>query len=583
MKIYTFILFVCLCASGLAAQSRFQDPATEKWGWRDREWNHIVPAIYEEVQPNFDTIMVVKKDGKMGAIDEKGNVRIPLMYEQIIPGLSPFDSWHGYALVTKNKAQRNTWGMVNTRGKVVVPEKFQYVRAISPGLLAGRIDGDSILEFYNAKGTVLYKIAGLEINQIDIDNTCFGVFGVDYKKRFYKLDGTLVYPADPESGMWTDGSLTILSKGLNRQGMINSKGETIIPYEFTRINHGLPGHFIVEKRDEKYAYGGMGVYDKNGNVVIPVAHHKIIQFGQVYRVHDYTVNKSSMISAKGEGILPAQYDFSNLSSVEENYGKNIPDRHSERYISAVFTENRYQFLIRDDGRIIRPEGSRRVIYYSDNHPLIIELAAANDKEEPLQMAIDFNGKTLLPADYIFLDFTPNPNVLLGSDKRIKKIGFISLSAPQKTEFRYDYRTRFQSGFYRMSTGNKYDLYNLQLKRIHSGTYNWFNEPDKDHFEQFRAAQKTKEKLVAVAFRESMAHGEWLAITESGKEFLCGKPEDKPAQPPHLIPINNAETVSEIVKAPETPPYPPDVRIETPPQTTKNSEYIFQLFDVQPEP
>ena len=57
MKNLSFFLLFLFC--DLSAQSRFQDPATGKWGYQDQEWNIIAPAIYDEVQPNFDTIMAV--------------------------------------------------------------------------------------------------------------------------------------------------------------------------------------------------------------------------------------------------------------------------------------------------------------------------------------------------------------------------------------------------------------------------------------------------------------------------------------------------------------------------------------------
>ena len=575
-KIFPFFL-LCLSAFSLSAQSRFQDPETGKWGFRDNEWNVLIPAIYDEVQPYFDTIIAVKKDGKMAALDIKGNYRIPLIYEHIMPNLSPFPSQFGYAAVTKNNAQRNTWGIVDSYGKVILPEKFQYVRAITPRLLVGRVDGDSMLQFYNLKGKLLYKIAGKKIEPIDIDNTCFGVDGIDHQTRFYKQDGTLVYPADPKSGMWTDGERTILRKN-NQWGMVNSKGETIIPFEFSGIKNGLKGHFIVEKRDEKYAYGGMGVYDKNGKVVIPVAHLSIVPFGEVYRVHDLSADKNGIYSAKGTEILPARYHFSSVFIYDGDYGKNIPNSHPGRYISATNMENRQQFLIRNDGTIIRPEGSQRVTYHSEIHPLIVDLIPPDDKQMPKKMAIDFKGKVLLPAEYLYLDFTPNPGVMLGSKQATQQIGFISLAAPQKTEFVYDYRTRFSNGYYRMATGRTYDLYNPQLKRVHSGTYNWFNEPNRDQFEQFRAAKKTKEKLAAVAFRQGMDYGEWLAITESGKEFLLKEPEKKPAPPP---PAKPAEPVEEVIMeemdvAVEEAPPPPPMEVDA-------AEQVFQTFDVQQAP
>lgn len=568
-NLHFFFLFF---ASALSAQSRFQDPSTGKWGYWDREWNIIVPAIYDEVQPNFDTIMAVKKDGKMGALDEKGRYRIPLIYEHIVPNFNGFRSQYGYAAVTKNSKTPDTWGMVDARGKIILPEKFYYVRALTPQLLAGRVSTDTFIQFYDLKGRLLYKIKGRNIEPFDMDNTCYGVNGLDRKVRAYKLDGTPVFPSQPEAGIWTDGNLTIFSKGPRQKGMINSKGDTIIPFEYQRIRHGLPGQFIVEKANGDFMVSAVGVYNKNGNIVIPFANQGIVASGKVYQVYDHAANDlAGVFSADGHEILPLKFRFSSVYISERNQGEKISGCHPERYISATDPDTRQQFLIRNDGTIIRPAGSQAVRYYSEYHPLIIEMAPEAGTSVPRQMAIDLNGKVLLPAEYLMLDFTPDPKVLMGSKTLVKQGGFIPLEVPGKAELTYDYRQRFSNGYYRMHTGHKYDLYNLQLKRIHSGEYNWFNEPNRDQYEQFRFAKKTKEKLVAVAFHRDMTYGEWLGITESGQSFLFKEPEKKPE-----VKIQEAK-VAETVVMEEMPA----IEIEAPPPPA--ADHVFQEFDVQQAP
>jgi hypothetical protein len=65
------------------------------------------------------------------ALDQFGNFRIPLVYEYFMPHLNPFRTQFGYAAVTKNSKVPNSWGMVDARGRGILPEKFQYVRAIT--------------------------------------------------------------------------------------------------------------------------------------------------------------------------------------------------------------------------------------------------------------------------------------------------------------------------------------------------------------------------------------------------------------------------------------------------------------------
>ena len=570
MKNLSFFLLFLFC--DLSAQSRFQDPATGKWGYQDQEWNIIAPAIYDEVQPNFDTIMAVKKDGKMGAIDEKGRYRIPLIYEQIMPNFNSFPTQYGYAAVTKNTKMPDTWCMVDARGKVILPEKFYYVRALTPQLLVGRVSTDTFLQFYDPKGRLLYKIKGRHVEPNDLGNTCFFVKGLDRRLRAYKTDGTPVYPPNPEAGVWTDGAVTILTKGMGKKGVINSKGDTIIPFEYVQFKPGLPGQFIVAKANDDYTVTTIGVYDKKGKIILPFADQSVIAFGKVYQVYEHNIDRAGIFSADGAAIVPKEYRFSSVYISEREYSTKTPDRHPERYVSATHPDTRQQFLIRDDGTIIRPKGAQEVRYHGDNFPLIIEMAPEDGTSFPRRMAIDLNGKVLLPAEYLMLDFTPDPNVLIGRKATAKQIGFIPLDAPQKAEFVYDYQSRFSNGCFRMQTGHKYDLYNLRLKRIHSGEYNWCNEPNRDQYLQFRLEGKTKEKLVATAFREGMAYGEWLGITESGQQFLFKKVEMKAEQPP--VKVEEAVVMEEATDAVEAPPSPPAV---------ESADQVFQMFDVQEPP
>lgn len=570
MKIIAFTLLVCLYTFGLAAQSRFQDPATGKWGYRDREWNIIVPAIYDEVQPNFDTIMAVKKDGKMGAIDEKGRYRIPLIYEKIEPNLPGFQSQYGYAAVTRNYKMPDTWGMVDARGKVILPEKFRYVRALTPQLLVGKVDVDSFYQFYNLKGRLLYKIVGKRLFPIELDNLCFSVEGYDHKYRAYKVDGKPVYPPDPTAGVWTNGDLTILSKGGREKGVINSKGETVIPFEYFRIKHGLPGHFISVKVDEQYIPVSTGVYDYSGKIVVPFAKQSIVVFGKTYLVYNETTDDfGGLLAADGAQILPIQYRFSTVPVPENTDGK-VPDSHPERYLMVYQSEPRRQFLIRNDGLVIRPEGASQVTYMSEKHALIVEMAPLDEQQPELKMAVDLKGDVLLSPEYLMLEYTSDPKVLIGKKTLMGGFGFIPLDAPQKAEFIYDDYSSFYNGYYRMQIGRRYDLYNPQLKRIHSGEYEWFNEPNWDQHDQFRFSKETKEKLVAVAFRQGMASDQWLGITESGKDFLFKTPEIKIAVKAEAPEIVETDEAPAPVKA-------------LPPRENADEDAIFQMVQIQEVP
>ncbi|MBN8680496.1 MAG: TonB family protein [Chitinophagales bacterium] len=537
-------LLLLLLSIPATAQSRFQDPQTQKWGYQDADWNIIVPAVYDEVQPNMDTIMAVKKDGKMGAVDQYGNFRIPLVYEYIMPNLNPFRTQFGYAAVTKNSKVSNSWGMVDARGKVILPEKFQYVRAITPNLLVGRVDGDSMLQFFNLRGEPQFQIKGGSVEPGRVDNSFFEVNPIHGGGSCHaKLDGSWVHPADPRAGIWTDGSRTILWRE-NKMGMIDDRGKIIIPFAFNEITPGLSGQFVALNRAGSNLDNQSGVFDKTGKVVIPVANQEIYALEGVYRFTDIAADKNGIYGADGRVILPAKYHFSGIF-ISDDY-QRIPEMHPEWYVYVQDpAEPNSSFLVRKDGTIIRPEGSFSVRYYSELHPLILQMRTDSVGQLPRYKAVDFSGKELLPAEYYSLDFTSNPNLLTGRKALKGAIGFIPLDAPHTAEFTFEYLQKMQNHYLVGRKQQDFALFSPAGKRIHEGAYSSFSEPNKAHFEQFRSRKGTSGRLVAVGFRAGMAYGDWVGINDSGLEFLFKKPELVAVKPTKPAPVAK-EAVEELV-------------------------------------
>ncbi len=583
LKVTLITISLLLEANSSSAQRRYQDPDTQKWGYADDEWKVIIPAIYDEVQPRFDTIIAVKKDGKMAALDDKGNFRIPLIYEQIMPNLSPFRSQYGYAAVTRNSKERNTWGMVDARGKVILPEKFQYVRAVTPDLLVGRMDGDSMLQFFNLKGDLLYKIAGKSVEPGRVDDTCFEVNCLDHHTRYVKLDGTWVYPAEPRSGVWTDGRLTILRRD-GKMGAINQKGGTVIPFEFYTIVPGFDGQFIVAKDVNTV---NAGVLDKNGKVVIPVGNQSILALDGVYSILDISTEKYGIYGKKGEVILPTKYHFwsvhiseSNFWTIENtinNTGKNIFDSRPERYISASLVEDGIQFLIRKDGKIIRPEGSTAVRYFSEKHPFIVEMRPDSVGKMPKIKLVGRDGKDLTPANYERLDFTMNPRIMVASTATLEanQSGFLFLDSLEKSVLDMPFPNKMSNGYFRVKDGRNFKLFSPEIKLMHTGEYNSLSEPNRNRFERFRADKTTTGRLVAAGFQQGMTYGDWIGVNDEGKTFMFKKQEEpkvelKEAATEQLVEVEEFEM--------EEAPSPVERVVEAPPP---GNDEVYKVVEQPP--
>lgn len=105
-------------------------------------------------------------------------------------------------------------------------------------------------------------------------------------------------------------------------GLINYKGETIIPTEYFSMLRGFDDKEIYTVQNMNYQYG---VINKNGNIIIPFGRYSWIDgFDHgLARVNKHVDDKSikevwGIINLLGEEILPLEYD-----EIWNFYGKNI--------------------------------------------------------------------------------------------------------------------------------------------------------------------------------------------------------------------------------------------------------------------
>lgn len=510
---------------------RLYDYDTKKWGIRNEFYQVVVPPIYDEIEPRLDTVFAGKIDGKMLLFNGDGTVRVPPIYQHIQSNFNNFRNQYGFAAVTRNGKTPDSWGMIDSRGKVILPEKFKYVRAITPDLFVAKVDIDSMLQFFNGKGELLYKIAGRYVSSLDIDNTCFNVEKWRGKNGYYRTDGSPVPNLLPEgTAMWTNGQLTwvrLPSDGpYLGSGMVDEQGKAVIPFEYSKFRHGLPGHFIAYADHSDYTQRQSTVFDHVGKIVIPKGKYQILPFGEVYMLIDVATDKAGIYSASGQEIVPIQYRYSMLHISESDHGKNVPESFPKRYAQLHDMQDTSTFLVRDDGKVLRPAGAKTVRYLAENQPIIIELTPDSGKVFPRYMAIDFEGKTVLPPDFSSLNWTGNPRLLLGAkySDTPSLYGFIDPADPGKTVYEINSMpSRMGSGYYRAEySGRIKKILKPDMSVLVEGQFNWLSEPDLNQFKQFYAEHPTQGPLVAVGFRQGMEYGQWLAFNAEGKEFFMKK-------------------------------------------------------------
>lgn len=260
---------------------------------------------------NFDSckdgIIIVKRDGKYGCINLKGEEVIPCIYSQI-------DSFSdGYALVEKTDADNNQlqYFFIDNKGTRYLPFPSDY---LSPSVHDGLI--------------------------IAIDNGKYGYFDVN---------GRIVIPCIYDyAEEFKDGIAKVELNG--KWGLINTKGKFIIPCKYERIMWDFHEGLCILRFNSK-----CGFVDKKGNNITPFIYDRAEDFKNGFaRVKKG--NRWGIIDKKGKLVFPCQYK--NISLPSDSVAI-VSTGHIEIDAGITYEDGTkwvYQYYINDcvnmDGKVI---------------------------------------------------------------------------------------------------------------------------------------------------------------------------------------------------------------------------------------
>lgn len=91
-------------------------------------------STYDKMFPGVEDIYIVQKNGKIGTIDDKNNVIIPIIYD----GLSGWVEYGPKAHFVKNNGK---YGLISHSGKIIIPIEYEYVGLPRNGVIHVKKDG----------------------------------------------------------------------------------------------------------------------------------------------------------------------------------------------------------------------------------------------------------------------------------------------------------------------------------------------------------------------------------------------------------------------------------------------------------
>lgn len=241
MKTLSFLLVFILCSLASFSQELHQDSKTGKFGFTDDQGEWVIQPQFEEGEDFIDyDFAFVKKGGKWGVINRKGETVLPFEYDK--------PSYADYSDDLRHVSKNKKHGAVDLKAgkeriKCEYDQKLQFIEeqfteTITP-----------ILVVKNGK-------AGL-INQF----------------------GEEIIPCVYDRGEWPF-NLTEMGKLRTNQnkktGIIDRKGNVLVPFQYDYVDHSMGYDTVLYDIRVKGKYGLYSVEKKKE--VVPAVYDQAISF-----------------------------------------------------------------------------------------------------------------------------------------------------------------------------------------------------------------------------------------------------------------------------------------------------------------
>lgn len=305
---------------------------------------------YEPYYAKKDTLIEIEKNGKWGMANLKGDIIIPIIWDEI-------DKKEKFIKTTKIINGKKKVGIINFKNEIIIPHEYEHFGDFNDKyIIASKNNKVGVIDFNNKKTidfnyTIIFftnntfqtRDSLKEITFLDSNNSNF------LNKKFSKIYYIPQYEI-----------LKVCENG--KYGLYNNLWKLIAPIKYEDIGESIKNGLYIAKINDKY-----DLYDTLGNNVTKVGYDLIIDnhAERMFYKDDNTLpylvvknKKFGFINHKGEKITEIEYDY-----FKRKDGLGI---YNDWTLNITFVcKNNLYGMIDKTGKIIIP------LKYTDNE--IIEL------------------------------------------------------------------------------------------------------------------------------------------------------------------------------------------------------------------
>jgi hypothetical protein len=259
----------------------------------------------------------VKKDGKWGFIDIKGETVISFQYAgalQFTDGLAPVQ------IDTNNYA---SWGFINKQGVLVIPVQYADIRSFNEGWAAVS-NKEGYWGFIDKTGKLILPFQYMNANMVSE-----GLAAVRQKDSvkwtFINKKGKIAVPGKYDfGGLFKEGLVSI--QNLNGQfAFLDKKGKLKTEFKYGWLNEFYQGYALARERKS----GNWGVLNKKFQWVISPIYSYLSNFSEglfgarIAKDEKENIYRWGFINLKGETVLPFEYEDNAAIGFKPSYFKGL--------------------------------------------------------------------------------------------------------------------------------------------------------------------------------------------------------------------------------------------------------------------
>lgn len=232
-----------------------------KYGTIDTKGNIVIPIEYDDVNHCQEGVCVVKtgdwSDARYGIVDAKGNVILAPCYQKME------DFNNGLALVQDPKTE--LYGFINTKGEVAIPCSYKYADSFSDDLALVRVKSGKYGYINNKEELVIPTIYD------DADPFSEGLAAVEKADKYMVIDqkGEIIYTLPRNQlfdGLYQNGLILVVKdrdgnwwdSDDQKYGYLDTEGNVVIDFIYDDADDFEDGIAEVEKNDREFCINTKG-------------------------------------------------------------------------------------------------------------------------------------------------------------------------------------------------------------------------------------------------------------------------------------------------------------------------------------